>query len=369
MQIGIDASRALKTKFKTGIEHYTAEIIKALAKIDSENQYLLYSPKPPTNTLAALPSNFIYKIMPFPRLWSQVRLSLEFLFNKPDVFFEPAHTVPLIHPKNSVITIHDLGFKYFPELYTPFEKRYHNFSADFSARHGKIVIVPSENTKNDLIKFYKLPAAKIRVVPHGIDHSLYYPVKQPLKDTSLDRAPYLFFIGRLEEKKNILGLLEAYALLRQEREIKHKLVLAGKPGFGYEKIKERMLKFPPHIQADIVELGYVPEEELSQWMRHADCFVFVSFFEGFGIPVIEAMASNVPVVCSNTTSLPEVASGAAILVDPKSPLDISAALSKIIHSQKVRGNLIYKGRKRALNFTWEKAAKATLEILKEASRE
>lgn len=365
MQIGIDASRALKTKFKTGTEHYTAEIIKALAKIDSENQYVLYSPKPPLGELASLPSNFIYKIMPFPRLWSQVRLSLEFLFKKPAVFFEPAHTVPLIHPKNTVITIHDLGFKYFPELYTPLERRYHNFSADFSAHHAKIVIVPSENTKKDLILFYKLPADKIRVIPHGINHSLYHPAKQPVLDTK----PYLFFIGRLEEKKNILGLLEAYSLLRQEREIKHKLVLAGKPGFGYEKIKERILRFPPAIQADIVELGYVPEEEVAGWMRHASLFLFPTFFEGFGLPIIEAMASNVPVVCSNTTCLPEVAGGAALLVDPTSPLDISAAVSKIIHSQKTRGILISKGRKRALNFTWEKAAKATLDVLLEASRE
>lgn len=360
MLIGIDASRATKEN-KTGTEHYSEEIIIALAKIDYKNDYLLYSPVAPKGKLANLPKNWRWKIMPFPRFWSQIRLSWEFLFGKekPDVIFEPAHTIPLIHPKNMVVTLHDLGFKYFPELYTPFERKYHNFCMDFSAHHAKRIITPSEYTKKDLVKVYKIDPTKITTIYHGYDSCLYKPQKSKIDKLS----PYIFFVGRIERKKNAAGIIKAYGLLRQERNIKHKLVLAGKPGFGYDEFKAELNKLPLEVQKDVIELGYVTDDHLANWMQNADILFFPSFFEGFGLPIIEAMACGVPVVASKNTSITEIAGSAAILVNPHNPLQMAASLSKIINSQILRKSLISKGLVRASLFSWQKAAEKTLDII------
>src|SRR4030042_3477055 len=137
--MGSDTSRVTKPHL-TGTEYYSIEIIKAMASLDETDDFLLYAQKDPSKHLGELPPNFKTKVMPFPRLWSQFRLSWEMLFKKPDVLFVPSHLVPLIHPKNTVVTLHDLGFKHFPDLYPPKELLYHNWGMNFSAKHAKKII-------------------------------------------------------------------------------------------------------------------------------------------------------------------------------------------------------------------------------------
>jgi glycosyltransferase involved in cell wall biosynthesis len=372
MLIGIDASRAVKNQ-PTGTEYYSREIIKALARIDQRNFYLLYSPTKPKGELAHLPARFIWKIIPFPRLWSQVRLSWELLTTKarPDIVFEPAHTIPVIHPVPMVITIHDLGFKHHPELYTRFENFYHNFSARFSARHANQIIAVSNFTARDILKSYSLRPDKVDVIYHGVDKSLFRPAslkekKQPLP-SGISR-PYIFYIGRLEHKKNIVSLLKAYQILREEKKVRHRLVLAGRPGFGYDKIKKTIDDLSPAVAQDVIETGYISQKDYSQILKNADIFAFPSNFEGFGMPVIEAMASGVPVVCSDRTSLPEIAGNAALLIDPKKPFEMAVAFSKIINKPAIRNSLISKGLKRSMFFSWERTAQKTLAILEKAGR-
>lgn len=361
MLIGIDTSRTTKPRL-TGTEYYSIEIIKNLAQIDHSNQYLLYAQHDPSERLGKLPNNFQTKVMPFPKLWSQVRLSWEMLWKKPDVLFVPSHTVPLIHPKNTVVTLHDLGFKHFPELYSQEELAYHNWTMNFSANYAKEIITPSEFTRQDLIKTYSLDPSKIHVVWHGFDKNEFKP------DPSVKKKPYILFIGRLEEKKNIRGMIKAYALLRKERRITHKLVLAGSPGFGYDAIKEEINKLPAEIQKDIIELGYIDQVEYVRRLQEADIFLFTTFFEGFGMPIVEAFACGTPVVTSNVTSMPEIAGNAALVVDPRKPFDIASALSKLINSSKLREELIFKGKLRSRLFSWEKAGFETLEVLKKAGK-
>jgi len=375
MRIGFDGSRIAK-QFLTGTEHYSIEILKALAKIDYKNQYLIYSPKIIDDKLGKLPKNFEYKIMPFPKLWTQIRLSWEMMTNnKPDVLFIPSHTIPFVHPKKTIVTVHDLGFKYYPELYGKTELAYQNFGLNMATKKAAHIITISENTKNDIINFCKVDPKKITVIYHGFNSDLYKPFSQieiekktEMQEKSvfsseiIKSSPYIFFVGRIEEKKNILGMLKTYAFLRKEPKIKHKLVLAGKPGFGYDKILEYKNSLPPEIKRDIIELGYVTDKDLSSWMRNADVFFFPSFFEGFGLPVIEAMACGVPVVASNTTSIPEIAGSAAVLVNPKKYYDMAVALSRVINDKKFRYSLISKGKVRASLFSWEKAAEKTLKV-------
>ncbi|TSC92933.1 MAG: Glycosyl transferase, group 1 [Candidatus Berkelbacteria bacterium Licking1014_7] len=367
MLIGIDASRAIKNQ-PTGTEYYCQEIIKALARIDRKNFYILYAPEAPRNELKKLPDRFSWRIIPFPRLWSQIRLSWELLTTKtrPDVMFEPAHTVPLIHTAPMVVTIHDLGFKYYPELYTRFENFYHNFSAKFSTKHSAHIITVSNYSASDIQKNYPVKPSKISVVYHGIDEQIFRLPNLREQKTNLIpqiKKPYIFYIGRLEKKKNITNLVKAYALLRQEKKITHQLVLTGKPGFGYNQIQQEIDQLSPEISKDIIQTGYIRQNDYPILLKNADIFAFVSNFEGFGMPVIEAFACGVPVVCSNRTSLPEIAQNAAILINPKKPFEIAVAFSKIINKPALKSALISKGIKRASLFSWDTAARKTLNIL------
>lgn len=360
MLIGIDTSRTTKLRL-TGTEYYSIEIIRNLAKIDQNNRYLLYAQFDPAKRLGPMPANFKTKVMPFPKLWSQVRLSWEMLWRKPDVLFVPSHTVPLIHPKNTVVTLHDLGFKHFPELYSSEELAYHNWTMNFSANSAAQIITPSEFTRQDLIKTYSLDPAKIHVIWHGFDKERFKP------DPKVKKQPYILFIGRLEEKKNIRNMVRAYGLLRQEAKVSHKLVLAGSPGFGYEQIKEEIAKLPENVQKDIIETGYISEEEYTRRLQEADIFLFTTNFEGFGMPIIEAFACGTPVITSSVSCMPEIAGNAALIVNPQKPLEIAAAMSKLISSEGLKKSLILKGRVRSGLFSWEKAAHQTLEVLKKAN--
>jgi len=358
MLIGIDASKVVKP-FKTGTETYSVEIIKALAKIDRQNDYLLYTPKPLDNKLPDLGKNFKVKILPFGKFWTQIRLSLEMLSHKPDILFIPAHTLPLIFPQKTVVTLHDLGFKHFPELYSRSDIYYHNWAMDHSVKHAYRILTDSEFTKKDLMFNYTLDPTKISVVPLGYDEKTF----RPPASKSLRRKPYLFYIGRLEEKKNIVGMIKAYAILRQEKGIRHQFILAGRPGFGYEKIKEAIAKLPSEIQRDVIELGYVDQKTYINYLKNASILFFCTFFEGFGLPLLEAMASGVPVVASNCTSIPEITGKAAVLVDPTKHFEMAVALSRVIHNKGLQKALISKGLTRASLYSWEKTAKKTLEIL------
>lgn len=382
MLIGFDGSRIAK-KFHTGTEHYSTELLKALAKIDHKNKYIIYSPKAIDQRVGKLPNNFSFKIIPFGRLWTQIRLSWEMLTKKnPDVLFIPSHTIPLVHPKKTVVTVHDLAFKYFPELYDKISLLYQDFGLQIAVKSASQIITVSENSKKDIIKFCQVPAEKITVIYHGYNQKLYKPHtkeeiarKNELGKKSLfpskviEYSPYIFFVGRLEHKKNILNMLKAYSLLRREPKIKHKLVLAGNPGHGYDEIKKYKNNLPQEIKRDIIELGYVEDHDLASWMKNADLFFFPTAFEGFGLPILEAFAAGTPVVASNNTSIPEIAGHAALLINPQKPYDMAVALSKVINDKKLRYSMVSKGLVRASLFSWQKSAEKTLDVLEKVFKE
>ena len=357
MTIGIDASKVAKT-YQTGTEIYSKEIIKAFSKIDQKNQYILYTPSEIKNKLSNLGKNFKIKVLPFGKFWTQIRLTHEMIRRKPDILFVPAHTLPLKFPKKSVVTIHDLGFKHYPELYSGTDLLYHNWAANHSIKNACHILVDSEFVKIDILKFYTIDPQKISVVPLGYDKETYRPLK-----TKTNKIPYVFYIGRLEEKKNIVGMIKAYAILRKESKIKHQFILAGRPGFGYDRIEKTIKSLPAEIQKDIIQLGYVDQETYIKYLKEASILFFASFFEGFGLPLLEAMASGVPVVASNRTSIPEITSHAAVLVDPKKPFEMAVALSKVINNIGLQKALISKGLVRASLYSWEKTARQTLDIL------
>lgn len=382
MVIGIDASRAF-LKRRTGIEEYAYQTIKHLRGVIARTDIvILYVRKKlvwkqgklqmivPTIDFP-LPDYWRVRGIWAPRFWTQLALSFEMLFRPPDVLFVPAHTLPLIHPARTVVTIHGLEYEFCPQAYSMWEQLYMRASIRFSCRAAKIVICVSENTRRDVMRLYGTPAEKIRVVYEG-----YAPIPAPqnplttqhpgpiravIENSNLGR-PYLLFIGRLEERKNILRILEAFEVLKKQYAAPHFLLLAGKPGHGYRPIKRRIQETQRDTNT-VRELGYVTEAEKGELLRHADLFLFPTLYEGFGIPILEAQAAGVPVVTSAVSSLPEVAGTGAVYVEPRSVSSIVSGIHSVLSDPRLRDDIITQGRANVRRFSWQRCAEAIGTIL------
>jgi glycosyltransferase involved in cell wall biosynthesis len=368
MLIAIDASRANK-KIRTGVEWYSYHLIEEFKKIDQENRYFLYTNKPLEGELAICPQNFEEKVLawPIPRSWTIGRLSLEMKFGKeiPDVLFVAAHTLPLLNPKRSVVTIHDLGFEHFPEAYHWADKLYHKLIINLIKKSATKIIAVSEFTKQDLMQTYKIPAEKIAVVLNGYDNDKYKLLtdsRNLLKKKYEINFPYVLFVGRLELKKNIPRLIEAFGLFkRQYPALKHKLVLVGVKGLTFPLVEEQIKKH--NLADEIIFPGWVDDVDLPIFYNNAELFVFSSLFEGFGIPILEAMACGCPIICSKTTSLPEVAGEAGLMFNPESAEEIAARMEQVLLNPEVQESLRVKGLERVKRFSWRKCAEETLAVL------
>jgi len=359
-----------------------------------EHRFLLYSP---TAVLAKinqsgnpfdfpLPSNFEIKILrwPLPFLWTQIRLAWEMFVRSPEILFIPVHVLPFFAPKNSIATIHGLEYEFWPQNYSFWRRFYLRWSTKSASSRVKKIIAISENTRQDLIKLYEVKAEKIYTVHHGI--SLHRPESagrqadrpENLKNLSTDSSkaamprPYLLYIGRLETKKNIQGILEAYKILKERYKIPHELILAGMPGYGYRDLNlpaqnrpffKNGLLVGDAEKPDIKELGYVDNDLKWRLLFNADIFLFPSFYEGFGLPVLEAQAAGVPVVTSFGSCLPEIAGQGALFINPQNSVQIAEAVRRLIDDKILRDRLIQLGYENAKKFNWEKCARETLKIV------
>ncbi|HLM83965.1 MAG TPA: glycosyltransferase family 1 protein [Candidatus Bathyarchaeia archaeon] len=367
--IGIDASRAF-VKTKTGIEEYSYRVIKGLTDCLRDQRVVLYL-DPRVNKLAYidfdLPENWKTKFISAPKFWTQVRLSLEMIFHPVDVLFVPAHTVPIIHPKNTVVTIHGLEYEFCPRAYSWFERLYMRWSIRRSCKWAQRIIAVSQNTKNDLKKLYKVPPEKVEVIYEGISESSQSPAFPFLEQSSRnsskpDFSKYLLFIGRLEDRKNILGMVEAFERLKEKYKISHKLILVGKYGYGGEKIKNKV--YSSVYKNDIILTGYISDEEKFYLLKSADVFLFPTFYEGFGLPILEAQSVGTPVITSNISSMPEVAGNSAVLVDPKGSEAIAEAAYKLISDESYKNDIIEKGYNNIKRFDWQKCAEEVSNLLR-----
>jgi glycosyltransferase involved in cell wall biosynthesis len=240
----------------------------------------------------------------------------------------------------------------------------------FSVKHATKIIAISNATRKDLIRIYNADPNKIEVIYHGFDKLKYHPVssKDHIPEDIKKYGKYIFFIGRLEAKKNVVTLIRAYGELRKDSKIKHKLVLAGRPGYLYENIVGEIEKLDPGIKKDVIELGYVSEEKVPYLMRFSSIFAFPSRFEGFGMPLVEAMASGIPIVASNSSSIPEIVSDSALLYEPGDYIGFSEGIKKIISDLSLSEKLEKKGLLRSKEFDWNESGKKTLRVIDKASR-
>lgn len=367
MNIAIDAFEANLNK-KVGMGNYVDNLIQALARIDSENDYTLYVKKGSNETGNLNQENFKYKKLTSPMIrsyWSQCRLPIEILLNRPDILHIPTgHKIPFNCPKNTVVTIHDLAFIKFPKY---FESNVKWRSLQFT-RHAilkaKKIIAISQSTKNDILKYYKVDELKVEVIYHGVED-----IFKPIEDTSkIDlvckkygiNLPFVLFVGVLQPRKNITRLIWAFKKMLNSCNLKMQLVIAGNKGWMYEDIFKTVKQ--AGIEDRVVFTGYALKQDVIWLLNGAKVFVLPSLYEGFGMPVLEAMACGVPVVTSNVSSMPEIAGDAALLVDPYSVDEISRALIDVINKPQLADELVKKGLKRVKSFTWEKAARQTLKV-------
>lgn len=364
--IGIDASRAFGRQ-RTGTEQYSFQLLEALGALRPEEDFHLYlnARVPPA---IALPENFRFRPMPWPRAWTHLRLSAEMASHPPDVLFVPAHVVPLNHPA-TVVTIHDTGYRAFPEAHRWSSRLALEWTTRWSLVTARRVITPSRHAASTIASLYGTPGDKLVVVPHGY-HPRFRVLEPAAIREGLERLglcqPYLLFVGTLQPRKNLRRVLEAFARAVAGG-IPHRLVLAGQRGWLASPLLQLLEREAPGVRARVRLTGYVDDADLPLLYNGADALIFPSLYEGFGMPALEAMACGTPVLTSNTSSLPEVVDDAALLVDPLDTAAIAAGIIAIGGDAGCRAILRERGLRRAAVYSWTGAASATLDILRDVA--
>jgi glycosyltransferase involved in cell wall biosynthesis len=292
------------------------------------------------------------------------------LFHSPDVLFIPAHTVPIIHPKNTIVVIHGLEYEFCPEAYSRWERFYMRRVIKNSCRWAKKIIAVSKNTKRDLAELYGVWTDKIKVIYEGISKNSPNPLFQRGSEKG-KRKKFLLFIGRLEKRKNITGIVKAFEILKEKYNVPHKLILAGGKGYGFKnaKIKTQKSKF----RKDIILTGFISEEEKWKLLKNADVFLFPAFYEGFGLPILEAQSMGTPVVAGDNSSMREITNfllfpkgkiqSSALLVNPHNSQEIAEAAYKLISDKDLRNDIIERGYENIKRFSWEKCAGSIAKLL------
>lgn len=398
MTIGFDGSRAF-TQNRTGTENYSYHLLKNLARIDHKNQYIIYIRSGLASqgwTLRGWPSNFQFSIINFPRLWTQLGLAWHTFIDPIDVLFVPAHTVPLIRKPGlkTVMTVHDLGSEYLPKMHQLKQRLYLGFITKFQFKSVSKLIAVSKSTKNDLVKKAGVNPQKIEVVYEGVDRKLFKPVKglsraksrddaliYSLKQFGLSPYRYFLFVGTIQPRKNLINLIDGYDSYFGPFDNVPKLILAGSKGWLSEEIyaHSRLLSLEDKVKF----IGRVSDQQLVALYSGAIALVCPSRYEGFGLPILEALACGCPVITSPSSSMPEVGGKAAIYIkDPLNCNSIAEAMSQLLiredvpgsqHlsyqktrsyqvNQKERVKWVSKGQAQLKKFSWDKCAQETLKV-------
>jgi len=376
MRIGIDASLLLRER--SGIAQYIHHLISALGRIDSHNQYILgfMSGKREQLTIPSYGySNFSSSTVAVSSRQMQIATGLGrwrlparcYPFDGVDIVHWPNYLLlPGVNGKQ-VITICDLTFLMFPDQHPWFRAKGLAWAVKRSVAEANAVMVISECTKRDVVKHLGVPESKIHVTYCGTS-SRFQPISSEqrcpvLKKYQLPTDGYLLYVGNIEPRKNLVRLVEAYALLKKQTTCQFPLILAGGAGWKNDGVHKRIEDM---ALADAIRLiGYVPDEDLPAVMSGATLFLYPSLYEGFGLPPLEAMACGTPVVASNTSSLPEVVGDAALTVDPYDVEGLTKAMEQLLTDQELQNEMRTRGLARAKLFSWERTARETLKVYEE----
>lgn len=352
----------------TGIGRYTYAIANEIKlKEDFENNYFYgyYSNKLidlNDGKEIKLLKSFILNNFFIKKIVRTIILNLsKFSLNKYDLYWQP-NFIPNINikAKKTITTVHDFSFILHKDFHP--KERIEYFEKYFFKNiiRSDMLITGSEFSKQEILERLDFKDEQIKVIYHGIDHNLF-KIHNDLKLDFEIPKKFIFSVGSIEPRKNLIGLLQAYNLLSDNIKNEYKLVLAGFKGWENKEIMNIINK----NKENIIYLGFISDIELAKVYNLATCFLFPSFYEGFGLPVLESMACGTPVICSDTTSLPEVGADAVVYCNPYEIKDIKDKIELVLNDTKLQTSMIEKGFKRAKLFSWEKSAKEHLDLFEE----
>ncbi|MBI2475428.1 glycosyltransferase family 4 protein [Candidatus Uhrbacteria bacterium] len=369
----IDASSANKMK-RTGVENYAFHLIEAMKKepLKDGERIVLFSPTPLQGKLTQMPSGWESRVLrwKFKRGWMQFRVSWELLRRRPNIFFVPAQGIPSFSFRVPIITtIHDVAFSRIGNLYSTSVRKRVASATSRAIKKAKHLISVSQFTKEELKTVYNVSETKITVTLLSAATEIYKRLDSKVIEPVLQKYRlghnFFLFVGRLEKKKNVSTIIRAFELFKQNRGMgdPFELVLVGEKGFGYEEIRtyiERSIN-----RTLIREVGYLPDEEVAALMNVATAFLFPSWYEGFGIPNLEAMACGTVLLTSDIPVHHEVAGDSAIYISPQDPELWAKQMTRLVADPLLRERLIEKGSNRVEEFSWEKTAKQTWEVFRQ----
>lgn len=377
LKIGIDI-RCLMSPARAGVAEYAYELLNAIFKIDKQNQYYLFynsytdvtthTPLWPQGNIHYIATkwpnklfNASIKIFGWPKLDKLISRN-----GKLDYFFSPnLNFAALSKDIKSILTAHDLSFKFFPQFFSLKQRLWHwAISPKKQFRQANTIITPSENTKRDIVDYYKIPPEKIKVAYGAISEIFNNPVidKEKIKQKYNLPNRFILCLGAVEPRKNIIGLIKAFELTYSLLPNSYSLVIAGSgAGWKNKKIYARALASP--LRDKIEFLGYVEANYKPGLYSMAELFVYPSFYEGFGFPVLEAMAMGVPVITSNRSSLPEITGHAAYLINPNRPAEIADAIIKMLTDTNLKEHFKKMGLEQVKKFSWDTAARQWLDLI------
>jgi glycosyltransferase involved in cell wall biosynthesis len=367
MKIAVHASHLCQER-EDGNQTYMLNLFRGLRDIDTENQYTFYYNKPNGKRVEA--PNFTHKVNQTPFMWTQRVFPFLLRRDKPDILFMPIQMLPFLKSRKqkSVVTIHDLAFLLYPETFPARDAFLHKIYVREAITKANHLIAITEATKQDIIKFYHIDPNRITVVYHGVDTERFRLIKdgeQHMVDEVKVKygitKPYILYIGNVQPRKNIQGLIKAYQQLRHNTSHEYQLVIAGAKAWMVEEV---MKDIGDDYRGDIIFTGRFEDAELSPLLWGANIFILPSFYEGFGLPILEAMACGVPTLVSNTPSLIEVGGDASLSFDPHNIDDMAKVLDTVCTDSKLRQEMRQKGLKRAKQFSWQRCAEETLEVIK-----
>jgi glycosyltransferase involved in cell wall biosynthesis len=373
MRICVNASPAVH--HIAGLGRYTYELLAALMTVDPDNEYVAFYNRPteaqvdpPLDSLPHLTTNLGTKPWRMSALLAHfARVPQDRLFPDADVFHATDHLLPRLSRVKSVLTVHDLIFQFYPETHKPLNRWFLTLMMPRFLQAADSVIAVSKSTKKDAMDFYGLDEERIEVIYEGV-HARFRPAPSDAISVVLRKyglvGGFILSVGTIEPRKNLTSLLEAYHVLKNQG-TPRRLVIVGKKGWLYADFFRRLSELG--LEDEVIFPGFVPDDDLPALYSAADLFVFPSLYEGFGLPVLEAMACGVPVITSNTSSLPEVAGEAALLIAPRDIGGLVKAIQLTLADEQTRTEMRDQGVQQAAKFSWEKAARETLLVYSKAA--
>lgn len=344
-----------------GTETYLRGLLGGLAQIDSRNHYFVFTNRetgadlvPKSGNFELVPQPIRASVRPVRILWEQTALPLAGARLRLDVLFNPGFTAPLAAGCPQVTVFHDLQHKRHPEYFRWFDLPFWEFFLFWSAQISRLLLAVSDATAQDLFRYYRLPASKVRTVPEGVDE-VFFDV-----GTRRHPEPFLLCASTLHPHKNLDGLLRAFAQFRRIKP-EYRLVVCGIHGFYTGPLHE--LRDSLGLTGVVDFPGWIPRADLLDLFARASAFLYPSLFEGFGLPVVEAMAAGLPTACSGIEPLSSISADAALHFDPCDPSAIAAAMLRLVEDQDLRARLEVTGPQRAAEFSWLKTAEETLRAL------